>query len=159
MYASFSAFSFNSRTREGCDIASTRSGSWLIRFQFTHPGGVRRLYVRTTKRPTRFNSRTREGCDKSLGRTTLLRQKFQFTHPGGVRPQPLNTAAFVRMFQFTHPGGVRRSVLSVPSKRTLFQFTHPGGVRLRHSPADVDALRFNSRTREGCDRQIFKTLR
>ena len=33
--------SFNSRTREGCDATSCLSLSWVIMFQFTHPGGVR----------------------------------------------------------------------------------------------------------------------
>ncbi len=32
--------SFNSRTREGCDGGLTL-GKWIIKFQFTHPRGVR----------------------------------------------------------------------------------------------------------------------
>ena len=55
-------------------------------FQFTHPGGVRRtnrLYRRDYS--YRFNSRTREGCDSSAYQLWLYPFLFQFTHPGGVR--------------------------------------------------------------------------
>ena len=55
--------SFNSRTREGCDINN------LINF--------------TAK--IRFNSRTREGCDLHLHPQDFSAPGFQFTHPGGVR--------------------------------------------------------------------------
>ena len=32
---------FNSRTREGCDIARWQTATMTSWFQFTHPGGVR----------------------------------------------------------------------------------------------------------------------
>ena len=56
-------------------------------------------------------------------------------------------------FQFTHPGGVRLKLLPVMLPRPAFQFTHPGGVRPhgRHRRC-VSCARFNSRTREGCDK-------
>ena len=56
--------SFNSRTREGCDIDRRGAGMYKGEFQFTHPGGVRRMSA--------FLCTTTRG--------------FQFTHPGGVRP-------------------------------------------------------------------------
>ena len=37
--------------------------------------------------------------------------------------------------------------------RGLFQFTHPRGVRRAKPSAPFIGLRFNSRTREGCDKQ------
>ena len=43
-------------------------------------------------------------------------------------------------------------LLPALSAALVFQFTHPGGVRL--SPVTswiADVMRFNSRTREGCD--------
>ena len=77
--------SFNSRTREGCDmkidylqdlkvtfqfthpggvrLATPLNRSHTTMFQFTHPGGVRLVTFVTTGDPDRFNSRTREGCD------------------------------------------------------------------------------------------------
>ena len=55
---------FNSRTREGCDHPSHDDEDDAVRFQFTHPGGVRlRVYVPLLLACWRFNSRTREGCD------------------------------------------------------------------------------------------------
>ena len=59
-----------------------------VRFQFTHPGGVRRccLWISSNKVTT-----------------------FQFTHPGGVRPNTSSRRTAPAVFQFTHPGGVRPS--------------------------------------------------
>ena len=55
--------SFNSRTREGCDVSVEILGAVERSFQFTHPGGVR-LDVEVVP---------------------ALCNEFQFTHPGGVR--------------------------------------------------------------------------
>ena len=122
--------SFNSRTREGCDIADEVASMTSPVFQFTHPGGVRR----TTR---------------TFGEQEV---RFQFTHPGGVRPGSTSEYPYIATFQFTHPGGVRRELLislrnsgdvsiHAPGRGAteaelftasmpLFQFTHPGGVRL-----------------------------
>ena len=81
------SISFNSRTREGCDIC---------------------LYGSDT-RHCRFNSRTREGCDKLNEKIQDWEFKFQFTHPGGVRPSCFQRFLRLKRFQFTHPGGVRRT--------------------------------------------------
>ena len=58
------ALGFNSRTREGCDMASKPRARSRLKFQFTHPGGVR--------------------LNQEVWTGVVL--KFQFTHPGGVRP-------------------------------------------------------------------------
>ena len=39
----------------------------------------------------------------------------------------------------------------------MFQFTHPGGVRLQQLAQLDDEIRFNSRTREGCD-SVMRSL-
>ena len=77
---------FNSRTREGCDIAPI--------------GNL------TTPREG-FNSRTREGCDDHLFGQSISPLGFQFTHPGGVRHNKARILIMTLRFQFTHPGGVR----------------------------------------------------
>ena len=189
-------------------------------FQFTHPGGVRRIWSSPhTRRPWSFNSRTREGCDGAYLGAGVAGAAFQFTHPGGVRPTAANGRAATQQFQFTHPGGVRLEdsgsrrcqalvsihapgrgatrptasksttsssfnsrtregcdavVPTIPASGNEFQFTHPGGVRRHnddsrksshrvsiHAPGRgatrpprlprLEAHRFNSRTREGCD--------
>ena len=126
-----------------------------------------------------FNSRTREGCDVSFLRSEYRRPVFQFTHPGGVRRARgvLLCLACVQ-FQFTHPGGVRHLDTRLIRSQGTFQFTHPGGVRRTSALAIVHAIdvsihapgrgatvwtfvqvvakvSFNSRTREGCDTDIF----
>ena len=55
-------------------------------------------------------------------------------------------------FQFTHPGGVRRILLALVFTERVFQFTHPGGVRRHEGCLRRSPTRFNSRTREGCDK-------
>ena len=42
-----SVMSFNSRTREGCDVFGVRLPDEYITFQFTHPGGVRQSSIPT----------------------------------------------------------------------------------------------------------------
>ena len=167
-------------------------------FQFTHPGGVRRLSRLILLQTQSFNSRTREGCDFKCKLSFLTIDEFQFTHPGGVRPERLQHESARDMFQFTHPGGVRlgssggveglppvsihapgrgatlsvltcknTSLVSIHApgrgatagalvllmRFTLFQFTHPGGVRRELVDSNVVIpTRFNSRTREGCDK-------
>ena len=76
--------SFNSRTREGCDasfrryvvrglvsihapargaIVAVSPNSSVLKFQFTHPRGVRYRHALQIDNCSSFNSRTREGCD------------------------------------------------------------------------------------------------
>ena len=54
---------FNSRTREGCDSTTNDLHRIARKFQFTHPGGVRRCRSVCKIGSLSFNSRTREGCD------------------------------------------------------------------------------------------------
>ena len=123
---------FNSRTREGCDSGGKAPAYASTSFQFTHPGGVRRL--------------------RSSTRSPIT--SFQFTHPGGVRRSTHNSSFSLYAFQFTHPGGVRHQLLILNGVRDGFQFTHPGGVRpSRGVRVAWPSVGFNSRTREGCDRR------
>ena len=105
-------YSFNSRTRKGCD-SSAMPTSAVQKFQFTHPQGVRfSIFIFCVKvhvsihAPARgaimvkvchclrcrFNSRTRKGCDQPEQQQKSA-QRFQFTHPQGVRSN------FSRVFQ------------------------------------------------------------
>ena len=139
--------SFNSRTREGCDLMGTVNAC-VKRFQFTHPRGVR-LLISCPRRyskvsihaPARgamtcnqdsqayasFNSRTREGCDPTLNMSGLV-VKFQFTHPRGVRLRILLPCIFILVS------------IHAPAR---------GAIRLSSRSAVHSS--FNSRTREGCD--------
>ena len=57
-------FSFNPRTHEGCDIIHLLLSANVLRFQSTHPRGVRLpLFTKPLLSIIRFNPRTHEGCD------------------------------------------------------------------------------------------------
>ena len=101
------AQSFNSRTREGCDIRPTYTD---------YNGGG-------------FNSRTREGCDGLHPYPTAHQEQFQFTHPGGVRLHSFCSAFGVQSFYSRTREGCDLYSFASSSAARLFQFTHPGGVR------------------------------
>ena len=122
-------------------------------FQSTHPRGVRRQIVCAAlgdlavsihapawgatsgggKGPGRhlgFNPRTRVGCDQALEIYKLELEAFQSTHPRGVR----------RKAQHHH---VARGDVSIHAPAW--------GATTRDSGMAVALLRFNPRTRVGCD--------
>ena len=146
------------------------------KFQFTHPGGVRRSSISRllSEIAVSIHAPGRGATELVLAHCPTL--EFQFTHPGGVRRAEscLSFAGWLR-FQFTHPGGVRlaESVKCFSFRESFnsrtregcdlyeaayggdmneFQFTHPGGVRLSSLLLQYTRMCFNSRTREGCDR-------
>ena len=130
IWGRFSTKSFNSRTREGCDLVSSSSDTAGLQFQFTHPGGVRRrqsLGIRPNH--IRFNSRTREGCDKPE-RTLSGRLKVSIHAPGrGATILPLMVEL------------LRRVSIHAPGR----------GATKSHRRQELIQRSFNSRTREGCD--------
>ncbi len=77
---------------------------------------------------------------------------FQSTHPRGVRLGQHPVRRKDREFQSTHPRGVRHVEINQYPKKSRFQSTHPRGVRLsRTSSLVARTMRFNPRTRVGCD--------
>ena len=146
-------YGFNSRTREGCDpsifvIPLQRS----LKFQFTHPGGVRLAWSLSYPAQMRFNSRTREGCDSMEDGFPLLTTKFQFTHPGGVRLFRSVLDFSLNNVSIHAPGrGATASRFRVASIRSSFNSRTREGCDKIISDALPSFLRFNSRTREGCD--------
>ena len=122
--------SFNPRTHEGCDLHNDVGTLVNIKFQSTHPRGVRpnNLCSKAKSRcvsihaPTRgatqvrfcflkrtvgFNPRTHEGCDSDKLAATKAELQFQSTHPRGVRLSKSSLRADELKFQSTHPRGVR----------------------------------------------------
>ena len=100
--------SFNPRTRVGCDVSVTGWGTVSVKFQSTHPRGVRpadpwpparhrssfnprtrvgcdAYWTEGTTSAFRFNPRTRVGCDCASRRMPDRSMTFQSTHPRGVR--------------------------------------------------------------------------
>ena len=120
---------FNSRTREGCDILKGSELALLVKFQFTHPGGVRPTRASSFHQSFTFQFTHPGGVRLKSARPDLRVIWFQFTHPGGVRHHRSGHLYYPQKFQFTHPGGVRLSRCSRGVAVRGFQFTHPGGVR------------------------------
>ena len=146
-------FSFNSRTREGCDGCIHRNSAAPTCFNSrTREGCDSPMMKRIPTLQTSFNSRTREGCDLAGLLGTMPACLFQFTHPGGVRRALCRTHRDTGQVSIHAPGRGATCTLRSNDSIRVFQFTHPGGVRpSRAKIAHVITYSFNSRTREGCD--------
>ena len=146
---------FNSRTREGCDARSSDTRARAIKFQFTHPGGVRQVDNPSNSTETCFNSRTREGCDHCAYATSPSSLQFQFTHPGGVRPETLHRNTPMKSFNSrTREGCDEACVLEAIDDDVSIHAPGRGATRcMQQTPSN--GVGFNSRTREGCDGSSF----
>ncbi len=78
-----------------------------LKFQSTHPQGVRLLTRLNQHLKRGFNPRTRRGCDKVAMDKVGESLEFQSTHPQGVRPNAPGHSSVSLLFQSTHPQGVR----------------------------------------------------
>ena len=114
----------------GVRLNVRQRGKGLGAFQFTHPRGVRSETSRKPSSPPRFQFTHPRGVRHVIILDESSLFKFQFTHPRGVRLSREESVPMRRWFQFTHPRGVRRaSSLAICTLRSTFQFTHPRGVR------------------------------
>ena len=119
--------SFNSRTREGCDLKDE---------------------IDTEKMIVSIHAPAR-GAILSL-KARALRSLFQFTHPRGVRCAYVGTCLSLGVsIHAPARGAICRA--SCKDSQCWFQFTHPRGVRLMRNTLHGCSTGFNSRTREGCD--------
>ena len=120
---------FNPRTPVGCDNVYLVDPIFHLKFQSTHPSGVRRpvrvlaaqsqisihapQWGATRRQYARgrfrwyFNPRTPVGCDRFIRKPSSRNCLFQSTHPSGVRPMTPLTSISRPEFQSTHPSGVR----------------------------------------------------
>ena len=141
-------YSFNSRTREGCD--GLNHGFYFpVPFQFTHPRGVRFEVFHGHSSFLGFNSRTREGCDAEQGKRDIG-HVFQFTHPRGVRFLPGLLRRRRRCFNSRTREGCdgRTKIVSPPAHVSIHA---PARGAMKFYPLQGRHSCFNSRTREGCD--------
>ena len=141
-----------------------------LRFQFTHPQGVRSTptlsrhallvsihapargairFVSCGAMDLRFNSRTRKGCD-ALDFELCFDYQFQFTHPQGVRSLYIAAPASKTVSIHAPARGAIR-FYNYYAMTGWFQFTHPQGVRFLLFFILFSFIGFNSRTRKGCD--------
>ena len=125
--------SFNPRTRTGCDQclagslvyvpvsthapargATSRKPGYTrtVRFQPTHPHGVRPILASSSSSFSSFNPRTRTGCDNLYKLFQPCNSSFNpRTRTGCDRIVQLHLAGIPFAFQPTHPHGVRRQGL------------------------------------------------
>ena len=135
----------------GCDLVSSKDIP-LLKFQSTHPHGVRQRNTDVRQPAVCFNPRTHMGCDPGCGSFDQGQPKFQSTHPHGVRPKGVAMTAAYFKFQSTHPHGVRHHSASVPTHlhRCFNPRTHMG-CDIADLTLISSSLCFNPRTHMGCD--------
>ena len=146
------SWSFNPRTREGCDVNTPLSSVPPFSFQSTHPRGVRRgLSLPKTCSAISFNPRTREGCDelRDSAYEAIIGVSIHAPARGATYSPKLQQ--YEKVFQSTHPRGVRLYIkknhvefknvsIHAPARGATasgkvsmppgwFQSTHPRGVR------------------------------
>ena len=176
-------YCFNPRTRVGCDYASpSDSQPWSVSIHAPAWGATN--YRQCVRRIAGYVSIHAPAWGATYGyRSRLSSSGFQSTHPRGVRRLLDGFGNIIIRFQSTHPRGVRLKEILRLASNELFQSTHPRGVRLLfsrtarllstvsiHAPAwgatdkfsrtTIHLLRFNPRTRVGCDvsASIFLTV-
>ena len=137
----------------GATTAWIASTSFVLLFQFTHPGGVRQVHTALglSGLPC-FNSRTREGCDGTCrahcgvprvsihapGRGATKRSTassrplgcFNSRTREGCDHRVLYDGGPESQVSIHAPGRGATLSRSTPIMLATFQFTHPGGVRL-----------------------------
>ena len=142
---------FNPRTHTGCDPITLYARLAVVKFQSTHPHGVRQRLASTTKFLLSFNPRTHTGCDIEWSSVVISVLVSIHAPTRGATATTTDTKP-ERKFQSTHPHGVRLIVrvirqrnlqvsIHAPTRgatspswlnclRQRFQSTHPHGVRL-----------------------------
>ena len=152
-------YSFNPRTRMGCDGQYRRNIVPAKGFQSTHPHGVRRCGSIAPNNRKCFNPRTRMGCDIQLQHALSLLIRVSIHAPAWGATKRSNRPFRDERVSIHAPawGATNFQPQVVATRR--FQSTHPHGVRLfwffclrlcKHS--------FNPRTRMGCDSILSNEL-
>ena len=177
---------FNPRTPVGCDRSAGRARSeqkisihapqWgatkmidstntMMKFQSTHPSGVRRIRFGLHQSGNHFNPRTPVGCDHhppprwnawNFNPRTPVGCDVGHLSGFGARqvisihaPQWGATKRGFRRkidaeFQSTHPSGVRLDGVAGSASPVAFQSTHPSGVRPAMKNAIMLQFKFQS---------------
>ena len=143
-------FGFNPRTRMGCDLLWV----WFfksLKFQSTHPHGVR-LAIEVFSRALRcFNPRTRMGCDLA---DLAVKQRGQVSIHApawGATCTDMDFSSHSR-FQSTHPHGVRLKYAKKKYGKDAVSIHAPAwGATVGNSRGTPQTNCFNPRTRMGCD--------
>ena len=141
---------FNPRTHTGCDPITLYARLAVVKFQSTHPHGVRQRLASTTKFLLSFNPRTHTGCDIEWS-SVVISVLVSIHAP--TRGATANSAhALLQLVVSIHaPTRGATPVRSQLPSTWGFQSTHPHGVRHRLMIQHPALLCFNPRTHTGCD--------
>ena len=152
-------------------------GTNVLKFQSTHPHGVRQrlFYIRhyrdcfnprthtgcdalslTLDCPwTCFNPRTHTGCDIFFSASGPNHSVFQSTHPHGVRLRVPPATALALFVSIHAPTRGATSSSSISSDAYMFQSTHPHGVRRYSKVASFSRNEFQSTHPHGVRRRCI----
>ncbi len=127
---------FNPRTRGGCDRIRVTSSWTSLRFQSTHPRGVRLLQLLATKHLGQFQSTHPRGVRLIWFLLILFSSRFQSTHPRGVRLHDSTRLFRYMWFQSTHPRGVRPVSVCVAWPPAIVSIHAPAGGATQRAHGD-----------------------
>ena len=126
----------------------------LIKFQSTHPHGVRLAYSDTDNVPYYVSIH-------APTRGATLRKGFENIHftvvsihaptRGATRPRQLPVRLLYHVSIHAPTRGATHILLVAPIANRMFQSTHPHGVRLTFGTISLEPTGFNPRTLTGCD--------
>ncbi len=130
-----------------------------LRFQSTHPRGVRLHDETESASQRRFNPRTHAGCDSPRGTEIVHERGFNPRTHAGCDSSRLFLPSIDGCFNPRTHAGCDKEFQTLLSEARAFQSTHPRGVRPA-LPAPVRTGHgFNPRTHAGCDGFIVNHLR
>ena len=131
VFFKFRLYCFNPRTRVGCDFPSSKMRRKRLRFQSTHPRGVRR------KQGVEILTKIAVSIHAPAWGATLY-------PPPAKNVKPL--------FQSTHPRGVRLQHIGQQEVLTKVSIHAPAwGATASTNASFISSASFNPRTRVGCD--------
>ena len=121
--------SFNSRAREGRDLARHYVAVRTKKFQFTRPRGARLRQAARRPAPPRFQFTRPRGARHVRGRPPLARVGVSIHAPARGATSGISHTSGKGAFQFTRPRGARPAVQPAALAPYAFQFTRPRGAR------------------------------
>ena len=149
-----------------------------LRFQSTHPHGVRR-YLRAGLQPYRrvsihaptrgathsrllslsssgcFNPRTHTGCDITSGSYIFARRVSIHAPTRGATDRFITSKPVISVSIHAPTRGATNWLLGVRLADEVFQSTHPHGVRRVYCSFLLFSSSFNPRTHTGCDNKRY----
>ena len=143
--------------REGCDLPWQGDQILLSRFNSRTPGGVRRLRKKVYTFVVWFQfTHPGRGATSVLKISLSVIMCFNSRTPGGVRLLSSEVSQAEKEFQFTHPGRGATHQHQRGSSAPEFQFTHPGRGATATSPClYIRATVSIHAPREGCDTSVL----